>query len=164
LLAQKIRDVASEKPTEVNPSSKTAAIVSGRVFHFPPNQINVKSLSLVLMGPEKRYEVEAYAGNGTNAGPRVTCPIGLDGLYRKSDFTDQNVNYPLSQAAPRIRAINAAKGTWVDDTTFVVDWRVLGLANSPDERWTLSFDGDKLSIRAKIGGRPEISAEGHSGG
>jgi CubicO group peptidase (beta-lactamase class C family) len=164
LLAQKIRDVASEKPTEVNPSSKTAAIVSGKVFQFPPNQINVKSLSLVLMGPEKRYEVEAYAGNGTNAGPRVTCPIGLDGLYRKSDFTDQNVNYLLSEAAPRIRAINAAKGTWVDDTTFVVDWRVLGLANSPDERWTLSFDGDKLSVRAKIGGRPEVSVEGHSGG
>ena len=71
--------------------------------------------------------------------------------------------YRAGDKFDREQAITAAKGTWVDDTTFAVDWRVLGLANSPDERWTLSFDGDKLSVHAKIGGRPEVSVEVHSG-
>jgi CubicO group peptidase (beta-lactamase class C family) len=43
LLADKIVDVSTEKPTEVGPTSKMAAIISGKVYRFPPNEINVKS-------------------------------------------------------------------------------------------------------------------------
>jgi hypothetical protein len=56
--------------------------------------------------------------------------------------------------------VNAVKGTWVDDLTFVVDWRFLGLANSPEERWTLTFNENKLNVRVKFGAGPEISVEG----
>jgi hypothetical protein len=36
LLANKILDVSTEKPTEVSPNSKMAAIISGKVYRFPP--------------------------------------------------------------------------------------------------------------------------------
>jgi hypothetical protein len=64
----------------------------------------------------------------------------------------------------QVRVVNALKGTWVDDRTFVVDWRVLGIANAPDERWTLSFNGDKVNLRANIAGQPEIAIDGQAGG
>jgi CubicO group peptidase (beta-lactamase class C family) len=82
LLADKIRDAATEKASEVVPSSKTAAIISGKIYHFAPNKMNMKSLSLFLIGPQQRYEIEAYH-NGPNSEMRFTGPIGLDGLYRK---------------------------------------------------------------------------------
>jgi len=163
LLAEKVGEASTEKITEVSPTSNTAATISGKVYHFPPNEINVKSLSLFLTGPDQRYEIEAY-GNGTDSTSRLTGPIGLDGFYRKGQQTEQGANNPVFSGPPRVRAINAVKGTWVDDTTFVVDWRVLGIANSPEQRWTLSFDGNKLNVRAQLGGRPEISVDGQTGG
>ena len=45
--------------------------------------------------------------------------------------------------------VNAVKGTWVDDHTFVVDWRFLGLANSQEERWTLTFEGERIDVMAR---------------
>jgi CubicO group peptidase (beta-lactamase class C family) len=36
LLANKILDVSTETPTEVSPNSKMAAIISGKVYRFPP--------------------------------------------------------------------------------------------------------------------------------
>jgi hypothetical protein len=59
--------------------------------------------------------------------------------------------------------VNAVKGTWQDDHTFVVDRLVLGQGR-PTERWTLTFDGEKLNVRAKIGAQPEISIDGETGG
>jgi hypothetical protein len=47
--------------------------------------------------------------------------------------------------------------------TFVVDCRVLGLANYPEERWTLTFDGEKLNVRVNFGTGPEISIDGETG-
>jgi CubicO group peptidase (beta-lactamase class C family) len=163
LLAEKVGEASTEKVAEVSPPSNTAAIISGKIYHFPPNEINVKSLSLFLAGPDQRYEIEAY-GNGTDSTSRLTGPTGLDGFYRKGLLTEQGANNPVFSGPPRVRAINAVKGTWADATTFVVDWRVLGIANSPEQRWTLSFNGNRLNVRAQLGGRPEISVDGQTGG
>jgi CubicO group peptidase (beta-lactamase class C family) len=51
LLAKKILDVSTEKPTGVGATSKLAATISGKVYRFPPNEINVKSLSLIWNRP-----------------------------------------------------------------------------------------------------------------
>jgi hypothetical protein len=56
LLADKIRDVSIERPSEVRPTSQMAAIISGKVFRFPPNDAHVKSLTLVLAGSQPHYE------------------------------------------------------------------------------------------------------------
>jgi len=167
LLANKILDISTEKPTEVGPTSKLAYLISGKVYRFPPNEVNVKSLSLILADPQPHYDIETYARDTTKSGPIFTGPIGLDGLYRKGELTEQGANNQFSGDPLRVRVVNAVKGTWVDDHTFVVDWRFLGLANSPEERWTLTFDGEKLDVRVNFGAfgvGSEISVDGEAGG
>jgi hypothetical protein len=78
LLANKILDISTEKPTEVGPNSKMAGTISGKVYRFPPSEINVKSLSLILTDPQPHYDIETYARDQTKSGPRFTGPIGLD--------------------------------------------------------------------------------------
>ncbi|MBV8415894.1 MAG: serine hydrolase [Verrucomicrobia bacterium] len=167
LLASKILDISIEKPTEVGPTSTMAATISGKVYHFPPNEVSLKSLSLILTDPQPRYDIETYSHDATKSGPRFTGPIGLDGLYRKGNLTDQGASNPFFGGPPKVRVVNAVKGTWIDDHpdnhTFVIDWRVLGLANYSEERWTLTFDGEKLNVRVKFGFRPEISVDGKTG-
>ena len=55
----------------------------------------------------------------------------------------------------------------MDDHTFILDWRVLGLANSPEERWTLTFEAEKLDLRVKFGSfgvGSELSVDDEAGG
>jgi hypothetical protein len=59
--------------------------------------------------------------------------------------------------------VNAVKGTWRDDHTFVIDRLVLG-QGGPAERGTLTFDGEKLNLRTKSRERLEISIDGETGG
>jgi hypothetical protein len=46
LLADEILDVSTEKPTEVGSTPKLAAIISGKVYRFAPNELNLKSRSV----------------------------------------------------------------------------------------------------------------------
>jgi len=154
LLTNKILDVSTEKPSEVDPTSKMAAIISGKVYRFPPNEINVKSLSLTLTDPQPRYDMEVYAIDATKPPPRFAGPIGLDGRYRKGE--------PTYIQWLGIRGINAVKGSWLNDHTFLIDRLILGLGEA--QRWTLTFDGEKLNVRVKLGDGPEISADGETGG
>jgi CubicO group peptidase (beta-lactamase class C family) len=155
LLANKILDVSTEKPTGVGGTPEMAAIISGKVYRFPPNAINVKSLSLILTDPQPHYDMETYGRDRTESGPRFTGPIGLDGLYRKGE--------PTYLQALAICGVNAVKGTWQDDHTFVIDRLILGQGR-PAERWTLRFDGEKLNLRVKHGDGDEISMDGETGG
>ena len=152
LLANQIRAVSTEKPTQVGQTSKIAAIISGKVYSFSPNEINVKSLSLNLADPQPHYDIETYAGDATESGSRFTCPIGLDGLYRKGA--------PTYIPALAIRGVYASKGTWEDDHTFVIDRLILG--QGPPERWTITFDGEKLSVLVKLLDGREITVGGEA--
>ena len=158
LLANKIADASSEKPAEVGPTSKLAAIISGKVYGFAPNQLNLKSLSMFLTDPQPHYDIETYAPDAAKAGPRFSDPIGLDGLYRKGELTDHGFN-PLFEGFPRVYAL---KGAWEDDHTFVIDRMTLG--EGPTQTWTLTFAGDELNVRVKYGALPEISINGKTGG
>jgi hypothetical protein len=163
VLADKILDVSTEKPTSVGPAPKLASIISGKIYRFPPNKLYLKSLALMLTENQPSYDIETYVQDTTKPGPKFTGPIGLHGLYRKGELTYQGADNPFFGGPPRVRVVNAVKGTWVDDHTFVVDCRVLGLANYPEERWTLTFDGEKLNIRVNFGTGPEISIDGETG-
>ena len=98
----------------------------------------MKSLLLILTDPQPHYDIETYSRDTTKSGPRFTGPIGLDGLYRKGALTDQGAYNPFLGGPPEVHVVNAVKGTWVEDNSFVVDWRVLGLANFPEKRLTLT--------------------------
>jgi CubicO group peptidase (beta-lactamase class C family) len=158
LLANKILDVSTEKPTTVGPTPKMAAVISGKVYRFARNDLNVKSLSLSLTDPQPHYDMKAYAGDTTKSDPTFGGPIGLDGLYRKGELTQHGFDDRF-EGAPRV---NAVKGTWQDNHTLLIDRLVLGLGGRA-ERWTLTFDGEKLNVRAKIGAGREISIDGETG-
>jgi hypothetical protein len=151
LLANKVLEVSTEKPTRVAATPKMAALISGKVYGFPPNAMNLKSISLILTDPQPHYDMELYARDTTKPGFRFTGPIGLDGLYRKGE--------PTYLQALAIRRVNAVKGAWQDDHTFVIDRLILG-QGKPAERWTLKFDGEKLDVRAELGEGPEITIGG----
>jgi hypothetical protein len=149
LLENEIRDASTEKPTEVGPTSKLATNISGKVYRFAPNELDVKSISLVLTVPHPHYDVEEYGRNTTKPGQRFSGPIGLDGLYRKGE--------------PSPDGVNAVKGNWQDERTFVIDRLLLGQGRPP-ERWTLKFDGEKLTVSAENENGSEISVDGKTGG
>jgi hypothetical protein len=155
LLANKILDVSTEKPTGVGAIPEMAAMISGKLYRFLPNAINVKSLSLILTDPRPRYGMEIYARDATKSCLTFTGPIGLDGLYRKGE--------PTYLQALAILGVSAVKGTWQDGHTFVIDRLILG-DGQPAERWTLAFDGEKLNVRVKLGDGSEISMDSEPGG
>ena len=135
-----------------------AAIISGKVYSFPPNQMGLKSLSLFLTDPQPHYNIETYGGGPTGSGPRFTGPIGLDGRYRRGEVIYCCFG-PLFRGLPGVYAL---KGTWQDDQTFVIDRMMLG--HGPIQIWTLTFDGDKRNIRLQFGELPLISVDGKTGG
>jgi len=136
-----------------------ASIISGRVYLFAPNELNLKSLSLVLAGPQPHYEIETYATAATKSGNRFSSPIGLDGLYRKGKLSYHGLGVWL-EGVPRVEAV---KGAWQDNETFLIDRLLLGLGNSP-ERWTFTFNRNRLNLLIKIGNWPEISIDGQTNG
>jgi hypothetical protein len=157
LLANKILDVSTEKPTEVGSTSTLAALISGKVYRFAPNPLNVKSLSLVLTNPQPHYDMEIYVTDAIESDPKITDPIGLDGLYLKGELN--HIFSGRFEGAPRV---NAVKGSWQGDHTFVIHRQVLGLGE-PAELWNLTFDGEKVNVRVTFPDRPEISVDGKTG-
>ena len=96
--------------------------------------------------------MEVYRGDATKSDPGFSGPIGLDGRYRKGERTEQgldNIGFPR---------VNAVKGTWQNDNTFVIDWLVLG-AGFPADQWTLTFAGETLNVHVKLGAGGEFSTD-----
>lgn len=147
LLANKIREIATETATAIGETSETAAAISGRIYKFPVNALNVKSISLSLADPNPRYDLEIYGREQTLPPTRFSGPIGLDGLYRKSE--------------PAAAGVFATKGKWVNGSTFEVERQALGMDEL--QKWTLSFDGNKLQIRGKDRTGREVSLDGDAG-
>ncbi|MBV9732192.1 MAG: serine hydrolase [Verrucomicrobia bacterium] len=159
LLANKLLAVSSEKPSGVEPASKLAATISRKVYKFPPNNLGVKSLSLALTDSQPHYDLETYSRDGTESGLRFTGPIGLDGRYRKG----QLIYHGISERLDGMPRVNAVKGTWQGENTFLMECLVLGQGQPPQE-WTLMFSGGKLNVFAKSPESGEISIQGQAGG
>lgn len=148
VLADAISAVSTEKPTEVGATPDIAAAVSGKVYKFPDNALDLGSLSLTLADPNPRYELEIYTHNPANPLVRLGGPIGLEGLYRKTK--------------PNVSGMRAVKGRWLDQHTFDVDVQYLGAGEQRE--WVLSFDGGKVNLRGKDRRGQEISIDGEVGG
>jgi CubicO group peptidase (beta-lactamase class C family) len=148
LLANKIREISAEKATEIGETPETATAVSGRSYKFPANELNVRSISLSLVDPNPRYDLEIYARDRTQPPLRFSGPIGLDGLYRKNE--------------PAASGIFATKGKWLNGSTFEVERQAVGMDEL--QKWTLSFDGDRLHLRGRDRAGREVSVDGEAGG
>lgn len=148
LLANKIREISTEKATEVGVTSEMAAAISGRIFRFPGNPLGVKSLSLTLDDPSPRYDLEIYTRDRSQPPLKLNCPIGFDGLYRKSE--------------PTVAGIFATKGKWVNASTLEVERQWVGMDEL--QKWTLSFDGDRAHLRGRDREGREVSVDSEPGG
>jgi CubicO group peptidase (beta-lactamase class C family) len=122
-LDRSIADAATERPSPTGPTPETAKRVSGKTYRFAPNALNLRSMTLDLSDPDASFEfVSTINRNGG--------PLGLDGTYR---------------IGGRARfGVNAAKGSWQNEKTFVLELQTLG--NDDARRFTLTFEGEKVEL------------------
>jgi CubicO group peptidase (beta-lactamase class C family) len=141
LLAESIRKAGAEQASPVGATPELAKTISGKTYRFGDNALHAKTFSLNLVDPNPSWEYTLGPNPsweytiGTQRLDRPTAvrfagPIGLDGLFRKSASTTNGVD--------------AVKGSWLDDHTFVVDRRILGHADT--QKWTLAFTGKKVDV------------------
>jgi CubicO group peptidase (beta-lactamase class C family) len=142
LLADSIRDISADRPAEGAAAPELAASISGKVYTFADSLLRIKSLSLTLTDPKPHYDLEFYSQD--DKPHKVSGPIGLDGKYAMSK--------------PAAFGVTAVGGTWSDGHTFVIDLQNLGAGE--ERKWTLSFEGDRLSIHGKDREGKDISANG----
>jgi CubicO group peptidase (beta-lactamase class C family) len=131
LLAERIREAATEKPSQVGDSPTLAKIISGKVYRFSDNPLRLQSLILNLEGPEPSYAYIIGPARPSAPTERFEGRIGLDGLYR------------MGSARPE-GAVPAAKGHWSDDRTFVLQFEDLGGDNQRIAE--LSFDDNTIEV------------------
>jgi hypothetical protein len=123
-LDRSITDAATERPSAVAPIPETAKQISGKTYQFVANALNIRTLTLNLSDGDPSFEF--VSTNSRNSGP-----LGLDGTYR----TGGQGRF----------GVNAAKGNWQDDKTFVLDLQTLG--NDDARRFTLTFEGTNVDIQ-----------------
>jgi CubicO group peptidase (beta-lactamase class C family) len=117
-VAQEVRTPAGQ------PSSRTAAQISGKVYRLASNELRLQSFTLTFDGDTASYAYE-YDGR------RYGGPIGFDGFYKVG--------------GQRLFGPGAAKGTWLDDRTFQLEYQTIG--NDDAATATVVFDGKSADIR-----------------
>ena len=113
-LAKVIADAAREGPAPVgSPPPALAKTISGKVWRFPDNPMNIKSVTYDLDGPDPSYSYEPWRLPPGIATPRFGGPIGFDGRHRVGG------RMPYGPSACR--------GAWQDDgTTLIFETQTLG--------------------------------------
>jgi hypothetical protein len=131
MLAERIREATTERPSQVGDSPALAKIISGKVYRFSDNPPRLQSLMLNLEGPEPSYAYILGPARPSAPTERFEGPIGLDGLYR------------MGSARPE-GAVPAAKGHWSDDKTFMLQFEDLGGDNQRIAE--LSFNDNTIEV------------------
>jgi hypothetical protein len=123
-----------------------AKAISGKVYHFKDNPLRLNSLSVDLVGPDPSYGFDN--NNGPSAAPteRFGGPIGLDGAYRVG--------------GRRPFGISAAKGAWLDKTTFVIDLQTLG--NDDTAKVSLAYSGKGVDVSFESAGGFRLKLHGEA--
>jgi hypothetical protein len=130
LLAASIQKAATEQASPVGPAPELAKTISGKSYRLGDNDLHAKTFSLNLVGPNPSWEYTIDTQRLDQPIARFAGPIGLEGLFRKS--------------SPTPYGIEAVKGSWLDDRTFVVDRRILG--HGETQKWTIAFDGKRVDV------------------
>jgi hypothetical protein len=130
LLAASIQKAATERASAVGATPELAKAISGKSYRLEDNELHAQTFSLNLADPDPSWEYTIATERRDRPMARFSGPIGLDGLFRKS-----STRY----------GIDAVKGSWLDDQTFVVERRILG--HGETQKWTLAFDGRKVNVR-----------------
>jgi CubicO group peptidase (beta-lactamase class C family) len=130
LLSSRVQDAATEKPSLVGDVPPIAKVISGKVYYFADNSLQLNSISLNLSDPNPSYEYQVKTGRSAASLERFAGPIGVDGVFR--------VGLPTSHG------ISAAKGGWIDEKTFVGQIQTLG--NDDARKVVLTFEGRNVDL------------------
>jgi CubicO group peptidase (beta-lactamase class C family) len=130
LLAGSIRQAATEKPTSVGGTPELARAISGKIYRFSDNELRIRTFLLNFFDSDSSWEITTSTGRADVPIQRFSGLMGLDGVSRKSP--------------PAFYGINAAKGRWLHDHTFALERRILG--HGETQTWTLSFEGNKVTV------------------
>jgi len=130
LLAASIRQAATERPSVVGGTPELAKLISGRTYRLDTNELRVKMFTLNFLESDPSWLITTDTGKPDAAEERFTGPMGLDGTFRKS--------------LPAFYGINATRGRWLNEHTFALERRVLG--HGETQTWSLTFDGNKVSV------------------
>jgi CubicO group peptidase (beta-lactamase class C family) len=130
VLEAALRRAATEPPSPVGETPALATAISGKVYRFGDNELRLRTLVLKLGDADPSWEITTAPEQADAAPPRFGGPMGLDGRARVGPFERYG--------------FNAIKGTWINDTTFVVDRRILGQAWT--QSWTLRFEGATVEL------------------
>jgi CubicO group peptidase (beta-lactamase class C family) len=121
---QKRLAAARQAPATKRPAKlpALARAVSGKMFEFSPNRLQLEALRLEFKKPsEKRDRLNAELQTARAEllwqGKRIIFPIGLDGIERFS-------------MNPIVNLRQAAKGEWLDAHTFSLELDLVGGINS----------------------------------
>jgi CubicO group peptidase (beta-lactamase class C family) len=146
-LAERIKEAATEKPSEVGPISPLAKAVSGKPYRFGPNTFGLKSLVVDLVSPKPFYEALFDRSRVGMADLRVGGPLGLEGLFRVDD-------------GGRDGPLRAAKGRWLSETRFQLVSRSLseGFVTTA----TMEFRGDQVDVEIEDNHGARGRLQGHS--
>jgi CubicO group peptidase (beta-lactamase class C family) len=124
LLTNVIRQAATEKLSAIGGTPDLVKEVSGKVYQLPGNALHVTSFTLNFLDPEPSWAYTTDLSTEQRMGL-----FGLDGYYRKS---------------PAASGINATRGRWTNERTFVMEARNLG--HGETATWTFVFDGHKVTV------------------
>ena len=130
LLTNTIHLAATDKPSAVSGMPELVKTVSGKTYQFSDNVLRVKDFTLNFLDSDSSWVITTYTGKADRPTERFTGLVGLDGRYRKSP--------------PALYGINAAKGRWINERTFAMERRILGRGEI--QTWSLTFDGDKVTV------------------
>lgn len=125
-----MQDAATEKPSPVGGVPQIAKVISGKVYYFAENDLQLNSIMLNLSDPNPSYEYQVNMRGSTAPPERFAGPIGVDGLFRLG--------------MPTAHGISAAKGAWIDETTFVGQLQTLG--NDVARKVVLTFEGRNVDL------------------
>jgi CubicO group peptidase (beta-lactamase class C family) len=145
LLAASIQKAATERASPVGSTPELAKLISGKSYRLNDNDLHVKTFSLNLVGPDPSWEIITATQRLDRPTARYGGSVGLDGLFRKS-----SASY----------GVNAVKGSWLDNHTFLVERRILG--HGEMQRWTLAFDGKTVNIKFESTDGAEMELHGET--
>jgi CubicO group peptidase (beta-lactamase class C family) len=130
LLAASILQAATERPSPLGETPELAKQISGKTYQLDSNTLKVKTFSLNLTDPDPSWVITTETGKSERPVAQFSGLLGLNGIFRKSP--------------PAAYGINATKGRWVTERSFMVERRILGF--SQVQFWTLTFDANKVDI------------------
>ncbi|QOZ29142.1 serine hydrolase [Bradyrhizobium sp. CCBAU 51753] len=130
LLAAAIQQAATERPSALGGTSELAKTISGRTYRLDKNDLRVRTFTLTFSEPDASWLITTETGKPDGIEDRFTGPMGLDGTFRTS--------------LPASYGINAVRGRWLNERTFLVERRILG--HGEMQTWSLTFDGNKVAV------------------